>query len=361
MPTGYGPTAVESAVAGYEAMGRITQDVASSDILKQAYSGTSPESVAKDPMEQQAVLQKASVLAGQKGLASLAHSFQKDASSITENVQKEQIKDIKIKQDRLEYAGQMLSGLPDNASMEDFNRVFAGIKDETAQMTIQSITRNPNIPPEKKKELLGNLTKTVKENLEAAKIAALGEYREKQLNLREREVLLKERKGAGGQGNVKPAREASAGAIKRQSATLKDELGDVLVKDRSGDLIPMSDSQRATVASRIENEGRQRYKNNPSAYSSVQEAVDEAKDDIVATDFPETTTKSTFLGMEVPFTSSKEKVYKPGGAKAAAKETKSAKDKYNAEQETWISRAMQANPGMSREEIVNEGKKLKKL
>ena len=361
MPTGYGPTAVESAVAGYEGMAKITEDVASKDILSQAYAGTSPESVAKNPMEQQTALSKAAVLAGQRGLNSLAYSFNKQAGMLTENVQKEQLGDLKVKEARLNYADQMLSGLPENASNEELSRAFNSITDESAQMHIQAIIRNDKLSQPQKKQLLDKMAKTVNQNLAAEKLALQAELGEANLALREKGLLLREKNAALKVNNIKFAKEASAGAIKRQSATLKEELGDVLTKDSSGSLVPMSDAQRASVASRIENEGRQRYKNNPGNYSSVQEAVDEAKDDIIARDFLETTTKSTFLGMEVPFTSSREKVYKPGGAKAAAKETKSAKGKYNAEQETWISRAMQANPGMSREEIVNEGKKLKKL
>jgi hypothetical protein len=335
------------------------QDIQSKNILQEAYAGASPD-VAADPKEQSTILQKASVLAGQKGLQSLAHSFQKDASSLSQDVQKSQIDSLKNMQTQLGYSGQLLSALPDNATTEDFNNVFANIKEPQAQLAIQSITRSA-LPPERKKELLTNLTKTVDQNLKAMQITALGEYRERSLDIREEGILLRARTAAGKQGNIKGSAEAPLGAIKRQSATLKDELGDVLVKDKSGALVPMSDAQRSTVASRIENEGRQRYKNNPENYSSRQDAVDEARDDIIAQDFSTKETKKTFLGIGVPFTGKEETVYK--GSKEAAKpaEKKATKSTYTTEQESWITRAMQANPDMSREEIVKEGKKLKKL
>ena len=336
------------------------QAIQSKNILAEAYAGASPD-VAADPQEQSTILQKASVLAGQKGLQSLAHSFQKDASSLSQDVQKSQINAIKNMQGQLEYSGQLLSALPDDATTEDFNNVFANIKETHAQLAIQRITRS-NLPPERKKELLTDLTRTVDQNLKAMKIAADGEYKERSLDIREEGLLIRERIAAGKQNKIKGSPEAPLGAIKRQSATLKDELGDVLVKDKSGNLIPMSDAQRSTVASRIENEGRQRYKNNPENYSSRQDAVDEARDDIVAQDFPETTTKSTFLNIGIPGTSSKERIYKPGGEKETKPaEKKATKSTYTTEQESWITRAMQANPDMSREEIVKEGKKLKKL
>ena len=196
MPTGYGPTAVESAVAGYEAMGRITEDVASKDILSQAYAGTSPESVAKDPMEQKNVLNTAAVLAGQRGLNSLAYSFNKQAGMLTENVQQEQLNDIKVKQSRLNYADQFLSAA---SSEEELKNAFAPIKDESAQMQIQSIIRNPNLPFEKKKEILGNLTKTVNQRLAAERLAIDAEYKEELIRTKDEDNLRKTKNAAAKQ------------------------------------------------------------------------------------------------------------------------------------------------------------------
>jgi hypothetical protein len=350
-------TGVEAFAKGYAAMGAVREDMASQDILKSLYAGQDAAEIAKDPTKAAATLNQASAIAGSRGYASLAHSFQKQAGDLTKNVQEQQINDIKVKQSRLNYADQMLQGLPDNASNEELTNAFAGITDETAQMHIQAIIRNPKLPQEQKKQLLDRMSKTVSQNLAADGLALKAELGEAKLELEQSKLLLRQKNAANKQ--IKPAREASAGAIKRQSASLKDELGDVLVKDKSGDLVPMTDAQRATVASRIENEGRQRYKNDPGAYANVQEAVDEARDDIIAEDFPETSTKSTFLGIGVPFSGSKERVYKPKGEqKAPAKE---AKGKYSAEQESWIARAMKANPDMSRDEIIKEGKRLKKL
>lgn len=352
-------TGVEAFAKGYAAMGAVREDMASQDILKSLYAGQDVGEIAKDPTKAAATLNQASAIAGSRGYASLAHSFQKQAGDLNKNVQEQQLGDIKVKQARLNYADQMLQGLPDNPSNEELTNAFAGITDETAQMHIQAIIRNNNIQQPQKKQLLDRMSKTVSQNLAADGLALKAELGEAKLELEQSKLLLREKNAANKQ--IKPAREATAGAIKRQSATLKDELGDVLVKDKSGELVPMTDAQRATVASRIENEGRQRFKNNPGAYSNQQEAVDEARDDIIAEDFPETTTKSTFLGMGIPGTSSKERVYKPKGSEKATKEAKPSKGKFTAEQESWISRAMEANPEMSRDEIIKEGQKLKKL
>ena len=150
------------------------QDIQSKNILQQAYAGTTPEDVAADPLKQQSVLQQAAIMAGQKGLNSLSYSFNKQAGELSENVQKSQLDAIKNMQGQLGYSGQLLSALPADATTEDFNNVFANIKEPQAQMAIQSITRNPNFTPERKKELLTNLTKTVDQNLKAQQLTING-------------------------------------------------------------------------------------------------------------------------------------------------------------------------------------------
>ena len=165
------------------------QAIQSKNILQEAYAGATPD-VATNPVEQSTILQKASVLAGQKGLQSLAHSFQKDASSLSQDVQKSQLDDIKVRQGQLEYSGQLLSSLPDNATTEDFNNAFANIKEPQAQMAIQSITRNPNFTPQRKKELLSELTKTVDQNLKAQALVGVAEERKTRMDARDERILL---------------------------------------------------------------------------------------------------------------------------------------------------------------------------
>ena len=165
------------------------QAIQSKNILQEAYAGASPD-VAADPKEQSTILQKASVLAGQKGLQSLAHSFQKDASSLSQDVQKSQLDSLKNMQGQLGYSGQLLSALPADATTEDFNNVFANIKEPQAQMAIQSITRNPNFTPERKKELLTKLTETVDQNLKAQTLLGVEEERKARIDARDERILL---------------------------------------------------------------------------------------------------------------------------------------------------------------------------
>ena len=242
------------------------QAIQSKNILQEAYAGASPD-VAADPQEQSTILQKASVLAGQKGLQSLAHSFQKDASSLSQDVQKSQISAIKNMQGQLGYSGQLLSALPADATTEDFNNVFSNIKEPQAQMAIQSITRNPNFTPERKKELLTNLTKTVDQNLKAMKIAADGEYRERSLDIREEGILSRERTAAGRQGGTKPAKGFE---VKGTESVLKSTYG----KDM---LDTMSDEDWTAAATKVEARARQIAK---SEGIDLQDAKDMAAEEI---------------------------------------------------------------------------------
>jgi len=254
------------------------QAIQSKNILQEAYAGASPD-VAADPQEQSTILQKASVLAGQKGLQSLAHSFQKDASSLSQDVQKSQISAIKNMQGQLGYSGQLLSALPADATTEDFNNVFANIKEPQAQMAIQSITRNPNFTSERKKELLTNLTKTVDQNLKAMKIAADGEYKERSLDIREEGILSRERTAAGRQGGMKPAKGFE---VKGTESVLKSTYG----KDM---LDTMSDEDWTAAATKVEARARQIAK---SEGIDLQDAKDRAAEEIFK---PET--KSTWGGL----------------------------------------------------------------
>ena len=166
------------------------QDIQSKNILQQAYAGTTPEDVAADPLKQQSVLQQAAIMAGQKGLNSLSYSFNKQAGELSENVQKSQLDAIKNMQGQLGYSGQLLSALPADATTEDFNNVFANIKEPQAQMAIQSITRNPNFTSERKKELLTKLTETVDQNLKAQTLLGVEEERKARIDARDERILL---------------------------------------------------------------------------------------------------------------------------------------------------------------------------
>ena len=349
----------EALVSGIKTGREVGTEIAQSNILQEVYKGTTPEAMTPDM--QQAALNKASVLAGQKGLGSLQHIFQKEAGEVATANQESKLNEIKLAKTSLGYASQLAQGAKDPSDLLSAIQAVPNLA-TNEKMILTSIANDPRMPFEQKQKMFVKMGQTALQNAEAEYKLAVGEARLEDADTRAENVRLKERIAANKASNIKPAREAPQGSIKRQTSSLQQELGDVQTPDAQGNLKPLSTAQLSSVASRIENEGRQRYKNNPSAYSSVQEAVDEARDDIIAQDFPTTKTKKTLFGVGIPGTSEEERVYKPARKEAAKPaEKKSDKGTYTSEQNAWIDRAMKANPGMSREEIISEGKKLKKL
>jgi hypothetical protein len=158
-------TAIESFQKGYEAMGAVREDMASKDILSQVYAGQTPEDI-KDPIKQAATLNQAAGMLQSKGLASAAYKLQKQAGDLNANVSKQQLDELKVKQGVLEYAGQMLQGA---ATDSDLNEAFSGVKDTLAQAQIQRVIRM-DVPFEKKKQILGDMAKTVDQNLRAQQL-----------------------------------------------------------------------------------------------------------------------------------------------------------------------------------------------
>jgi hypothetical protein len=239
-------TGVEAFAKGYAAMGAVREDMASQDILKNLYAGQDPAEIAKDPTKAATALNQASAIASQRGYASLAHSFQKQAGDLSKNVQEQQLGDIKVKQSRLNYADQMLQGLPDEASNEQLTNAFASITDETAQMHIQAIIRNDKIPQPQKKQLLDRMSKTVSQNLAADGLALKGELGEAKLEIEQQKLLLREKNAAGKQGNLKPAKGFE---IKGTESVLKSMYGKDLIE-------PMSDEDWTAAATRVESRAR---------------------------------------------------------------------------------------------------------
>jgi hypothetical protein len=159
-------TAIEAFQKGYEAMGAVREDMASKDILQQVYAGQTPEEI-KDPIKQAATLQSAAGMLQAKGLNSAAYKLQKQAGDLSTDVNKQELDQIKVKQGILEYAGQLL---PSASSDEDLTAAFSGVKDTLAQMQIKRVIDNKNLTIDQKKQVLGNMAKTVDQQLRAQQL-----------------------------------------------------------------------------------------------------------------------------------------------------------------------------------------------
>ena len=172
---------VESFAKGYAAMGAVQEDMASKDILKQAYAGVTPEQ-AKDPQAQQNIYNQAAMMAGQRGQASLAYSFQKQAKELDSAAQTKQANDLTLKEGRLSYAGQIIGSA---SNKEDLLSAIsaAGVDEPVALQLASAVKRFPDTPEgfKQAKEMLEKVSMTAKEKIEAQKAVIEGIYKAKQI------------------------------------------------------------------------------------------------------------------------------------------------------------------------------------
>lgn len=164
-------TAIEAFGKGYEAMKGVSEDLASKDILKQAYAGISPESIAANPQDQQAILGKAAALAGQKGLNSLSYSFNKQASELGAAASKQQLAQLQVKQEKLGYAGQLVQSATTQSDL--ISAIGAAGIDDTSQLQLADAVRRFGDTPEginKAKAMLTNVSRTADQNLKAQQL-----------------------------------------------------------------------------------------------------------------------------------------------------------------------------------------------
>jgi hypothetical protein len=168
----------ESLASGAKGMQDFLETSAAPSILKQAYAGATPEQMA-DPMQRKAVYEQAAMLAGQKGMNALSYNFQKQASELTADAQKQQLDNIKIKQGEVAYANQLIEGATDEASLQ--SAVASTVKDPAARMQVESILRNPNMDFVSKKAMLSKMTMTAKERLDAVQLQISGQDLEERI------------------------------------------------------------------------------------------------------------------------------------------------------------------------------------
>jgi hypothetical protein len=178
---------------GYSAGKAVSEDIASKDILQQAYAGQTPEEI-KDPIKQAATLNQAAGMLQSKGLASAAYKLQKQAGDLSTDVNKQQLDTIKVKQGELEYAGQLLQSAGDDSQLQ--NVINETVKDPAARMSVESIMRNPNMDFAAKKKALIDMTMTADQHLKAQTLAMNTAYKAVMLNKATAAEIETERKGA---------------------------------------------------------------------------------------------------------------------------------------------------------------------
>jgi hypothetical protein len=163
-------TAVQAFGGGYEAMKGVTEDIASSEILKQAYAGQTPEEI-KDPIRQAATLQSAAGMLQAKGLNSAAYKLQKQAGDLSTDVSKQQIDQLKVKEAKLGYAGQLVQSASTPSDL--ITAISAAGVDEPTQLQLADAVRRFGDTPEgfqKAKAMLINVSQTADQQLKAQQL-----------------------------------------------------------------------------------------------------------------------------------------------------------------------------------------------
>ena len=163
----YGRNLLADLAAGAASAEQFQEISASPEILKKAYAALKPEE-RTDPAKQQDVYQQAAAMAGQRGLGSLAHDFQKQATGFSELAKNKKLNDLAVKEKEIAYANQLLEGATDEQSLKDV--VNSTVTDPAARMQVEAILRNSELSFEQKKETLLNMTSTASQRIQASKV-----------------------------------------------------------------------------------------------------------------------------------------------------------------------------------------------
>ena len=183
----------EALVSGIKTGREVGTEVAQSNILQEVYKGTTPEAMTPDM--QQAALTKASVLAGQKGLGSLQHIFQKEAGEVATANQESKLNEIKLAKTNLGYASQLAQGAKDPSDLLSAVDAVPNLA-TNEKMILRSIANDPRMPFEQKQKMFVKMGQTALQNAEAEYKLAVGEARLEDSDTRKLDVIRKEKAAA---------------------------------------------------------------------------------------------------------------------------------------------------------------------
>jgi hypothetical protein len=182
---------------GYELGTKIGTDIASKDILQQAYQGADMSNMS--PADQQGALSKASMMANARGLNSLAYKFQKEAQEVGKDNADQQAAKLKAQQGKLELAGQYAAGATD---VSDLRKAYEMAGADPAQkLYIEGIlNRQLDADPAKdlamKKQAVQRMGATVNQDLTAQLKLLHESINQQNANTREQNLLDRERRQA---------------------------------------------------------------------------------------------------------------------------------------------------------------------
>ena len=201
----------QSLAEGAKGMQEFQETVAAPQALKQAFASMSAED-RQDPQKQMAALMQAGTSLMSQGKGKAGYEMLKEASALKTASQTQQLNEMKVKTEQLDYAGQLMQG----AQTEDDLRgvIDSVVTDPAAKLHVESIMKNPNVTFEQKKKSLVDMSMTAKENLtnqlNASKAALDAANKESQIEKRKADEMAKERDQALAREREKRQEEAQS-------------------------------------------------------------------------------------------------------------------------------------------------------
>lgn len=198
---------------GYAATEAVSQDIASQDILKQAYAA-SPEDAQKSPEGLQNIYNQAAAMSAKAGYASVAHEFTKQSSELGKQAGAQQLAQVKATQGKLEMASQLAQTATTPEQLIEAVQL-SGADPKTQQYLLKATS---SLPFEKAKQVILKAGNTYNENLTAqnkALEAQLKIHREQRLD---EQALSRERLQAAQTDKLINALGGGAGTVKLSSA-----------------------------------------------------------------------------------------------------------------------------------------------
>ena len=296
--------------SGAEGMQKFLETVGSSDIMAKASKEAGGDMAGgpgtQTPQDLTKTYSMAAQMAAQRGMPGLSDKFNTKAQSFAKG-------DLENKQEQVKLQ---------LAKFDQFERTLEGINTHDDAVTA---IQQSDLPDDQKLRMISQVPKD-EAGLKAWRTqvgrAAMSQKDRllTDVKVKDEEIkMLKAQAYADKVGRndrrVAQAKEAPQWAVKQTAANLQDDLSDVQKTDAKGNLVPLSENDYKTMAKQIEDRGRQLYKSGD--YETLEDAVQEAKGEVLDKYIGEGTSQNTILGIGV---GGKEtfKKYDPSGAKKPA-------------------------------------------
>lgn len=192
---------------GYQTGKQIGQDITAGNVLEAAYKGVDTQ----DPQAAQQVAQRASQLAGMTGNASLAHSFQKQATEFGKDAAETKLKQVETQIKQFDIGARLASGATDKKGLYDAIST-SGVDTNTAMILRANVDKLPDTPEgiAQGKKYLGDLATSESEKNKSILAVMTAQIKQQHEDSLENHWLALERNSAQNQAGKETAQEKQA-------------------------------------------------------------------------------------------------------------------------------------------------------